>query len=112
MGDNIDVGERIKRRREQLGMSQQELAEKAGFATRTAISKIENNANGMTQTKLAAVAKALQTTPAYLMGWEEDEPASEESETDRQFFDMFKSMTPEEKDLFYGIMKSIIEQRK
>ena len=69
----MEIGERIKKRREELGMSQQELAELVGYDTRTAISKIENNANGMTQSKLAAVARALKTTPAHLMGWEEQE---------------------------------------
>lgn len=70
----MEIGERIKKRREKLGMSQQELAELVGYDTRTAISKIENNANGMTQSKLVAVARALRTTPAYLMGWEEEAP--------------------------------------
>ena len=67
----MEIGERIKLRREELGMSQAELAKKVGYTSRSSIAKVETNANGMVQSKVIAFAKALQTTPAYLMGWEE-----------------------------------------
>ena len=68
----MEIGERIKKRREELGMSQDELAKRVGYTSRSSVAKVETNANGMVQSKLIAFAKALQTTPAYLMGWEED----------------------------------------
>ena len=57
--------------REKRGMSQQELAEKVGFKTASAVNKIELGLRDLNQTKIMAFAKALHTTPAYLMGWEE-----------------------------------------
>ena len=69
----MEIGERIKLRREELGMSQDELAKKVGYTSRSSVAKVETNANGMVQSKVVAFAKALQTTPAYLMGWVEDE---------------------------------------
>ena len=67
----MKIGDRIKYRREQLGLSQDELARRLGYKSRSSINKIENDASGLPQTKIAAIAAALQTTPAYIMGWEE-----------------------------------------
>lgn len=67
----MKIGDRIKYRREQLEMSQDELARRLGYKSRSSINKIENDASGLPQTKIAAIANALQTTPAYIMGWEE-----------------------------------------
>ena len=64
------LGARIKQRREELGLSQEELAKKIGYKSRSTINKIEMGINDITQTKILAFANALQTTPAYLMGWE------------------------------------------
>lgn len=63
---------RIRERREKLGLSQWELAQKIGYTSRSTIAKIEAGENDLTQSKIAAFAKALHTTPAYLMGWEDE----------------------------------------
>ena len=68
----MEIGERIKKRREELGMSQEELAQKAGYKSRSSINKIEVDGRGLPQSKISAIAKALDTTPAYIMGWEEN----------------------------------------
>ena len=62
----------IRKRREQLNITQQELAERMGYTSRSTISKIENGENDIPQSKIIAFAKALNTTPAYLMGWTEE----------------------------------------
>lgn len=74
----MEIGERIKKKREELGMSQDELAKKVGYTSRSSVAKVETNANGMVQSKLIAFAKALETTPAYLMGWEDELPSDTE----------------------------------
>ena len=74
----MEVGERIKLRREALNMTQDELAQKVGYTSRSSVAKVESNANGMVQSKLVAFANALQTTPAYLLGWEDEEPQQKE----------------------------------
>lgn len=68
----MKIGERIKHRREELKMSQDELARKLGYRSRSSINKIENDASGLPQNKIADIAKALLTTPGYIMGWEEE----------------------------------------
>lgn len=64
------IGEKIKARREQLGWSQDDLAKLMGYKSRSTINKIESGVNDITQSKVVAFAKVLDTTPAYLMGWE------------------------------------------
>ncbi len=70
------VGERIRKRRLDLGMSQEELATLVGYESKSTINKIESGVNtkrGLNQSKIKAFADALQTTPSYIMGWEDDE---------------------------------------
>lgn len=67
--------DRIRTRREQLNMSQEELAKKLGYKSRSTIAKIESGENDITQSKIVAFAKALGVKPGYLMGWE-DTPAT------------------------------------
>lgn len=61
------LGEHIRLLRESEGMSQEELAKKAGFAGRAAISAIEKGKNNISVEKLPALALALNTTPGDLM---------------------------------------------
>lgn len=69
----MGLNKRIKARREELGMSQEELAKKLGYKSRSTINKIELGKNDITQHKIVAFAKVLQTTPAYLMGWVDED---------------------------------------
>lgn len=64
----LEIYTRIKQRREELGMSQDELAQKMGYKSRSSIAKIENGDNDIPQSKIVAFAKALETTPGKLMG--------------------------------------------
>lgn len=64
-----EIGKRIRSRREQLGMTQEELASRLGYKSKTTIAKIENGTNDIVQSKVTEFAKILDTTPAYLMGW-------------------------------------------
>ena len=69
----MGIGVMIKKRREELGYTQEELAEKMGYKSKSTINKIEAGINDITQSKIVAFAKVLKTTPAYLMGWEDEE---------------------------------------
>lgn len=65
--------ENIRLRREELGMSQQELADKLGYTSRSTITKIESGENDLTQSKIEAFAKALKISPIELMGYHTEE---------------------------------------
>lgn len=72
MDKNI-FGERVRERRQQLGMSQEELAKRLGYTSRSTINKIENGTNDVVQTKVIDFANALDTSIAYLMAWDKSE---------------------------------------
>lgn len=65
----MSLGQNIRIYREKLGMTQEDLARKLGYKDRSTIAKIESDVNDITQSKIVAIAEALQTTPAALMGW-------------------------------------------
>ena len=69
MSIDIEIGKRIKQRREELGMPQEELAHRLGYKNKTSIAKIESGIQGLRQSKIKAIADALLTTPDYIMGW-------------------------------------------
>ncbi|MGN0316830.1 MAG: 2-C-methyl-D-erythritol 4-phosphate cytidylyltransferase [Lachnospira sp.] len=64
----MSVGASIKKRRFELNMSQQELADAMGYKTRSTIAKIESGENDVTQKRLAKFAEVLDTTVEALMG--------------------------------------------
>jgi len=49
-------------------MSQDELAKKLGYKSRSSMNKIEKCENDIPQSKIVAFAEALNTSPEYLMG--------------------------------------------
>lgn len=67
----MNIGDRIKQRRLELGIDADELATRIG-KSRATIYRYENgDIENMPTTVLEPIAKALNTTPAYLMGWDD-----------------------------------------
>lgn len=64
------VYKNIKKLREELGMSQEELANKLGYKSRSSINKIELGINDLPQSKIREFAKVLNTSVSGLMGFE------------------------------------------
>lgn len=81
------IGQRIKSRRTELNMTQAELASKLGYTNKSSIGKIENGNNDITSSQVVKFAHALETTVAYLMGWEEEEKLRR-IEEDTAFIDL------------------------
>lgn len=63
----------IRKRREELHMSQRELAAKVGYKDNSTIAKMEKGLVDITIGRLKQIASALETTPAVLMGIGEEE---------------------------------------
>ena len=66
----LELYQNIRNRRKELGMSQDELAKKVGYTSRSTIARIENGEIDLPQSKIRVFAKALKTTPSDLMGLE------------------------------------------
>jgi len=67
------IGERIRMRRQELGMTQEELAKRMGYKSKSTVNKVECGKNDVNQSTAVKYAMALNTTVAYLMGWEEQD---------------------------------------
>ena len=67
----MTIGERVKQRRLQLGMSADDLAKKINKNRATVYRYESEYIEKLPTTILIPLAEALHTTPAYLMGWEE-----------------------------------------
>ena len=85
---DVKLGRQIRRLREQLGMSQEELAKKLGYRSKSSINKVETGSQGLTQSKIMRFAEALQTTPGELLDWASDDTsdAGYSNEQQRQIF--------------------------
>ena len=67
----MNIGDRIKQRRIELGFDADDLAKKIGKSRATVYRYENGDIENMPTTVLEPIAKALNTTPAFLMGWEE-----------------------------------------
>ena len=72
----MKIGQKVKNLRKSLGLTQKELAEKCGYKSLTTINKIELGINNIPLDTIEKLATALQTTPSYLMGWNDTEQFS------------------------------------
>lgn len=66
----MELSDRVRHRREELRMTQEELALRMGYKSRVSINKIENG-RPVSQKIIARLADALGVSIPYLMGWDE-----------------------------------------
>ena len=67
-----NLGQKIKKRREELGLSQEDLAKILGYKHKSSINKIELGAADVPRAKVPSFAKALGMTAIEFSGWTED----------------------------------------
>lgn len=66
------IGARIKARRQELKLTQRDLAARMGYKDHTTINRIESGKTDPPQSRVAQFAKVLDVTPGYLMGWDKE----------------------------------------
>lgn len=99
--------ERVKELRKNKRMSQDDLAKKCGYTSRSSISKLEKGEFNLPSDKIVLLANALDTTPAYLMGWEDDpSPKS----TDEQLLELIDLLSEEQKASLIEFIKQIAKK--
>lgn len=92
----MTIGERIKQRREELHMSQEDLARMVGYKSRSSINKIEM-ARDLPSRKIKIMAMALSTTPDSLLGWDDDQiPRQDDITTEAlKLYHLYHSAIPD-----------------
>ena len=68
----MTVADRIKKRREQLGIKQDELAERLNLKGKSSVCKIEKAGDNISTKSIVRYALALECSPCFLMGWSEE----------------------------------------
>ena len=73
----MELNEKIKHLREKGNMTLQDLAQKVGVSASTILRYETGNIKNLRRDKIKNLADALNTTPAYLMGWEDEKKEDE-----------------------------------
>ena len=107
------VGENILLMRKQLGLTQEELAKKMGYKSKSTINKIELGINDIPQSKIVQFAEVLGTTPAHLMGWNEENVKNspekiELSEGEEMLLNLFRQVPEEQQQLVLGMIRAAL----
>ncbi len=108
------IGSNIAWMRKRLGWTQEELAWKMGYKSKSTINKIELGINDIPQSKIVKFAEVLGTTPAHLMGWVDDLPDKRENPpTDEQeltdgekaLLELFRLVPEDKQDLVLQMIR-------
>ena len=101
---DVELGRRIRNRRELLGMSQAELAEKVGYTSRSAISRIENGERSLNVSQLPPIARALSCSVDDLL----DGVSPEKSE----IAELFERLDPDLQEAVLRMLETMLAERK
>lgn len=114
----MKLADRIKYKRNQLGKTLEEVGQMVGV-TKATIQRYENgNIQNIPSDKIELLASALNTTPAYLMGWEDDKdnekikPISPLSLEEKQILDPYKQLNPEGQEKAVSYTWDLVDSNK
>ena len=115
--ENKTIGERVRDRRIDLNISQDELAKLTGYSGKTSISKIEKGVNGIPLDKLFQFASALRTSEEYLIGKVEDpdwvfhitKDSSQFTEEETELLLKYRCADSKQKELINYILQKVTE---
>lgn len=105
--DYIGIGKRIRKRRKQLRLTQQQLAEMANLSD-TNISHIERCATKLSLPSLISITNALNTTTDYLLM---DVINNSESEFKKEFAELLKDCSKEDCKLLYSTCSAALKNK-
>ena len=111
----MEIGEKIKARRLEIGMSQRELAKKMGYSSNSTLNRIEKGTVDVTQAKVVQFAKALNVSVAYLMDWEDDKKnTTDKNLTDGEkiLLSLFRQVPTDMQDVVLDMVKAALKNRR
>lgn len=99
----MDIGERMKLRRKELNLSADVVAEKLGVSRSTIFRYEKGDIEKLPTNILEDIAEVLKTTPAFLMGWEDENAPSIET--------IYKQLNPERQEKVYNFAEQQLEEQ-
>lgn len=107
----MNIGDRIRLRRNQLDKTLEDVGKVVGV-TRATIQRYENgNIQNIPSDKIELLAKALKTTPAYLMGWEDDETIKQNVQ-ERKIIESFNKLNDKGKEKAIAYTQDLVDSGK
>lgn len=113
-----DIGNKIKALREQQKLTLEQVGDIVGVGKSTVRKWETGEIANMRRDKIASLAKALHTTPAYLMGWEEDCPPQKPpaypafKEPLKTAVNLFQQLDTADQNKVIGRMETMLEADK
>ena len=109
------MAQRIKALRQDKGLTLEQVADVVGVGKSTVRKWETGMIANMRRDKIADLAKALGTTPAYLMGWKEDEPKKEVppsepslTEGEKVLLDLFNRVPKDQQQLVLQMIRAAL----
>ncbi|XTU39031.1 XRE family transcriptional regulator [Enterococcus faecium] len=99
----MDIGERMKLRRKELNLSADVVAEKLGVSRSTIFRYEKGDIEKLPTNILEDIAEVLKTTPAFLMGWEDENAPSIET--------IYKQLNSERQTKVYNFAEQQLEEQ-
>ena len=115
-------GERIKLLREKANMTQEELAKLLNTTKQTIYKYEQSVVTNIPSDRVERIAEVLNTTPAYIMGWESDKPETSKKidattdvlirmETDKQYSELVLTLYKMDNDRLSAV-KAMLDSLK
>ena len=108
------MAQRIKKLRQEKGLTLEQVADVVGVGKSTVRKWETGMIANMRRDKIADLAKALGTTPAYLMGWKEDEEKKDSpsepqlTEGEKALLELFRLVPEDRQQLVLGMIKAAL----
>ena len=112
--DSKDMAKRIKDLRLEKGLTLEQVANVVGVGKSTVRKWETGMIANMKRDKIASLAKALGTTPAYLMGWKEEseknlpQDKKDLSEGEKMLLDLFNRVPEEQQQLVLQMIRAAL----
>ena len=109
----MSVGLRIKLAREQRNMTLEDVA-KLCDTTKQTIYKYENEiVTNIPYDKIVLLTKALDVSPSYLFGWNEDSPSEPQlTEGEKVLLDLFNRVPEDQQQLVLQMIRAALGSRE
>ena len=111
--EKISVGELLKKRRNELSLTQREVANQVGVTEATVSRWESGDIDNMRRDKIASLAKALRVSPLLIMGIDDGEHAYKPVNNDElELLNDYRDIDAEGKNIVRGVLKRFKLQKK
>ena len=109
----MTVADRIRTRREKLGLSQEELAKRLGLKSRSSVTRIEKSGDNISLKDVERIAYVLDCSKLYLMGWEEETSVenNEDDERAERFMHFYSQLDDNQKTIIDNLLASLVKKQ-